>query len=381
MRSTLLSLPRKRVSSVFLFAAVLLVASCTLLPRASGPVEPDAQFRDTAARLDNELRRWLRDHGTARKDGSSVYALDLAPLLLYAAQRNDKELYLKILPGAQPLVLTEQSGTYTNGFVLWRRVKDLAPEISGATEAIWMARALAAGAHAFRRPADRALALHVLDGYARHAFELQNVWLVRKYYAFAGSNFASLSTPASYHADFLDAFEKDGAKGDWAGLAERSYALIERTRAPSGLLHPVIQPEVGAGFPEMGLETYAPNGVASLEDSCLGAEGVARGAPHVGNAVLDFILDGDHHRRGGKLWSYYDARSGEPVGDKSLSGTGYGCLVRLAAALGRHDALRALLPPLREEMQRLYEVPQLSEAFLYSAGPMLLAAQAVGAFE
>jgi len=380
-RTPFSSFPRKRESSAFVLALSLIVAGCSLLPRATGPATVDENFRRTAVQLDDELRRWLRDHGTARKDGRSTYALDLAPLLLYAAQREDKELYLKVLPGAQPLILTEQAGAYTAGFVLWRRVKDLAPEISGATEAIWMARALAAGAQAFQRPADRGLALKILDGYARHAFELQNVWLVRKYYSFAGSAFTSLSTPASYHADFLDAFEKDGAKGDWVGLAERSYAVIERTRAPSGLLNPVIQPEVGAGFPEMGLETYAPSGVASLEDSCLGAEGVARGAPAVGNAVLDFILDGDHRRRGGKLWSYYDARSGDPIGDKSLSGTGYGCLARLAVALQRHDALAALLPPLREEMQRLYEVPQLSEAFLYSAGPMLLAAQAAGAFQ
>lgn len=376
---------RKRGSSVFLLTLTVLLASCGLLPRASGPVAVDEEFRATAVKLDGEMRRWLRDHGTARKDGNSTYALDLAPLLLYAAERGDKELYLKVLPGAQPLILTEQSGTYTAGFVLWRRVKDLAPEISGATEAIWMARALVAGARAFERPADRAQALKILDGYARHAFELQNVWLVRKYYAFAGSTFASLSTPASYHADFLDALEKDGApskdRGEWVGLAERSYAAIERTRNPAGLLNSVIQPEVGAGFPEMGLETYSPNGVTSLEDSCLGAEGVARGAPQVGNAVLDFILDGDHRRRSGKLWSYYDGRSGEPVEGPSLSGTGYACLARLAVALQRHDALRALLPPLREEMRQVYEVPQLSEAFLYSAGPMLLAAQAAGAFE
>jgi hypothetical protein len=365
---------------LLILALTLLLAACSFLPRTSGPVTLDEDFRGTAQKLDGELRRWLRDHGPARKDGSSVHALDLAPVLLYAAQRGDKELYLKVLPGTQPLILTEQSGVYTAGFVLWRRVKDLAPEISGATEAIWMARALAAGAQAFGRPADRAQALRILDGYAKHAFELQNVWLVRKYYSFAGSNFASLSTPAAYHADFLDALEQDGAKGDWVGLAERSYALIERTRNAAGLLNPVIQPEIGAGFPEMGLETYAPDGVASLEDSCLGAEGVARGAPRVGNAVLDFILDGDHHRRSGTLWAYYDARSGEPVEDKSLSGTGYGCLVRLAVALQRNDALAALLPQLREEMQRLYEVPQLSEAFLYSAGPMLLAAQAAGAF-
>ena len=95
--------------------------------------------------------------------------------------------------------------------------------------------------------------------------------------------------------------------------------------------------------------------------------------------MLDFVLDGDHRRRSGKLWAYYDAASGEPVGDTSLAGTGYACLARLAVALERNDALAALLPPLREEMQRLGEVPQLSEAFLYSAGPMLLAAHAAGA--
>jgi hypothetical protein len=219
----------------------------------------------------------------------------------------------------------------------------------------------------------------VLDGYAKHAFELQGIWLVRKYYSFAGSSFASLATPASYHADFLDALEQEGAKGDWRGMAERSVAAIERAVAPSGLLNPVIQPEVGAGFPEMGVETYAPNNLAPLEDACLGAEGVARSAPQVGRRLLDFIGEGAHTRYGGKLWAYYDAQSGAPVGGKGLSGTGYACLVRLAVALDRRDALAQLLGPFGNEMQRLGEVPQLSEAFLYSAGPLLLAAHAVGA--
>lgn len=358
-------------------ALALLVAACGALPRGGGAVGED--FRRSAAMLDGEVQRWLRDHGVARKDGTSVHALDLAPLMLQAAQAGDRERYLKLHAGLQPLILTEQSGTYTAGFVLWRRVPGLAPEISGATEALWVARALAAGAGAFDRPADRAQALRVLDGYAKHAFELQGVWLVRKYYAFAGSSFASLATPGSYHADFLAGLEQEGARGDWRGMAERSVAAIERMRNRAGLLNPVTQPEIGAGFEGMGLETYAPGGVTPLEDACLGAEGVARAAPRVGHAVLDFILDGDHRRRSGKLWAYYDADDGEPVGDKSLSGPGYACLARLAVALKRADALAALLPPLREEIQRLAEVPQLSEAFLYSAGPLLLAAQAVGA--
>jgi hypothetical protein len=285
-----------------------------------------------------------------------------------------------VLPGVQPLILTEQSGIYTAGFVLWRRLDGVAPEISGATEAMWMARALAAGAEAFDRPADRAQALRILDGYAKHAFELQNVWLVRKYYSFAGSSFASLSSVASYHPDFLAALEQQGAKGAWRGLAERSYAAVERTVSPSRLLYPLIQPEVGAGFPDMGVEAYAPNNLAPLEDACLGAEGAARGAPRVGQRILDFVGEGSHTRYGGKLFAYYDAQTGDPVAGKSLSGPGYACLVRLAVALGRGGSLERLLPPFADEMQRLAEVPQLSEAFLYSAGPMLLAAHAAGAF-
>ena len=362
----------------FLLLALLLSA-CAVMPRSNATV--DAEFRRSAALLDSEVHRWVRDRGVTRKDGAAAYALDLAPLMLHAAQAGDRDLYLKLHAGLQPLILTEQSGTYTAGFVLWRKLPNVAPEISGAAEAMWTARALVAGAEAFGRPADRAQALRVLDGYARHAFELQEVWLVRKYYSFAGSSFASLATPASYHADFLDGLEKAGAQGAWRGMAERSYAAIERARNPAGLLNPVIQPEVGAGFEGMGLETYAPNGVTSLDDACLGAEGVARGAPRVGHDVLDFILDGDHRRRSGKLWAYYDANTGDPVGDKSLSGPGYACLARLAVALGRADALGALLAPLREELQRLGEVPQLSEAFLYSAGPLLLAAHAAGGLD
>lgn len=359
--------------------ALVLVAAAGCAATPAGKAVAGDDVRRAAVQLEGEVHRWIRDHGVARKDGKAVYATDLAPLMLFAARRGDRELYLALQAGVQPLILTEQSGVYTAGFVLWRRLQGQPPEISGAAEAMWMARALAAGAAAFDRPADRAQALRILDGYAKHAFELQGIWLVRKYFSFAGSAFASLGSLPSYHADFLDEMEKSGAKGDWRGLAERSYAAIERTRNPAGLLDPVIQPEVGAGFPDMGLETYAPDGVTPLDDSCLGAEGVARGRPRIGQAVLDFVTDGDHQRRAGRLWAYYDAASGRPVGDGSLSGTGYACLVRLAVALNRRDALAQLLPTLGEEMQRLGETPQLAEAFLYSAGPMLMAAHAAGA--
>jgi hypothetical protein len=110
-------------------AAALLATACSWLPAATGdgatPVPVSDEVRRSAALLDSEVRRWLRDHGVARKDGKSVHAMDLAPLMLHAAQAGDREMYLKLHAGMQPLILTEQSGTYSAGFVLWRRVPDL----------------------------------------------------------------------------------------------------------------------------------------------------------------------------------------------------------------------------------------------------------------
>src|SRR5262245_48098829 len=90
----------------------LALAACAVLPGSGGSATPDPAVRGAARQLDGEVRRWLRDHGVTRKDGAAVHALDLAPLMLYAAQTGDRELYLKLHAGVQPLILTEQSGTY-----------------------------------------------------------------------------------------------------------------------------------------------------------------------------------------------------------------------------------------------------------------------------
>lgn len=339
---------------------------------AAGPpatAAASADFTRAAADLDEALRRRLRTAGAMRPDGF-VHALDVAPLLLYAAQARDQTLYLQLLPSAQSLVLTAADGGFARGFVARRRSGKAAPEETGAAEALWLARALWAGAQAFGRHADRDLAVQVLDGYARYAFELQGVWLVRNDFALGGAGFAGLSLPADYHADFLDETESTLGRPSWQGFAERAYAVLERSAARSGLLYPVIQPEVGATYPGLGVEVYAPNGMASLEQSCLGAEGAARGLPRVGRGVLGFVRERWPSGRG-RLAAYYHVDSGEPQGRAALRPEGYACLARLAVALADDGLLERLDGVLAGAMRDARESGDLS-----AAGQLLLAARA-----
>lgn len=337
------------------------------------------EFRNAAQKLDVEMRRWLRVEGPVRRDGF-LYGMDLAPLLLYAAQRGDQTLYLQVLPAARKLIVEDRQDPYTRGFVLWRRKDGVALDVSGATEALWMARALWAGAGAFNRAEDRALALTVVDGYARHAADLQGHWLVRKYFAFAGRGFAGLSTLSNYHGDFLSDVEQQAPRADWNGFAERSWAMVERARARSGLLKPLIQPEVAATYPDLDVAQYAPNGHVSLNDSCAGAEGAVRGRPPLADAVLAFARDDDHAVRTGRLFAYFRADDGEPVGIAELSSTGYACLGRLAAARNDRRTFRTLAPFLQLSMRNIADVPSAQVAPLYDGGQLLLAAYAAGAF-
>jgi len=335
------------------------------------PAPPAGPELAAAARaLDAALRAQLARGGLARADGY-VYGLDVAALLLYAAERRDAELYDQVLPLAQKLVRQDPDDPYTAGFVLVRSKDGARPAESGAAEALWMARALWQGAEAFGR--DRDLALLVLGGYTRHTYELQGMWLARRGFSFAERSFANWSTLRAYQPDFLARAERAVGRVEWRGFASRSYAVLERAATPSRLLLPVIQPEVGATFPGAGVDLYAPNGVASLEDSCLGAEGAVRGRGALGGGLLDFVLAA---ARGGRLQGLYSIDDGAAVGAAPLSGAGYACLTRLAAALGRSDALALLDPRLTAEMTALAR----SRSPLAAAGPLLLAAAARGAF-
>jgi hypothetical protein len=347
--------------------------------KAPATVEFSERYRNTAQRYDTEVRRILRQSGVARRDGFT-YGMDIAPLLLYAAERGDQTLYLLLLPAARKLAVSPAEDAFGQGFGLWRQRDGVKPELSGATETAWLARALWAGGEAFARSEDRALAQKVLEGWVRHTFELQNVWFARKYFDFAGRIFVNLSVVTSYQPDFMAAAERTVPDGAWRGLAERSYALLQRAVSPSKLLYPLIQPEVGATYPKLGLDVYGPNALAAMEDSCLAAESALAGAPKIAEGVLDFARGRGRRNAFGRIYSYFNGLDGSPIGDIGLSGVGYACLGELAAALGQNRAWKELEPQLILDMDPPPTVRLSENAPLYQAGAVLRTALKAGAF-
>lgn len=342
-------------------------------------LRPSADFIDAARRLDEEVHRWLGAEGAARQDGY-VYGDDVAALLLYAVRRGDRPLYLALVPEVRRLTMLDASDPYTRGFVLWRKRSGVKPDVSGAAEARAMAQALWEGAQAFDRAEDRSLASTIMDGYARHAWEQDGVWIVRKYFAFAGRSFASLSGIAAYDPDFLA--DLGAARGGaWPELAERSYAAVERAETPAGLLAPILQPEVAATYPELGLAAYSPNGVASLLDACLAAEGAVRGRPALADGLLELAGHRSSHALFGRLYAYFRADDGEPVGPTELPTSGHACLARLAAARENRTAFEKLEAELIRAMRDVARVPRAQVAPLHDGASLLLAAHAAGAFE
>jgi len=334
------------------------------------------ELREAARTLDGAVRGWIND-SPARGDGY-VYGMDLAPLLLYAAERKDQALYTKLAATANKLIVPAGSPT-TEGFVLWRYKDGAAPEVSGATEAIWMARALAAGSRAFMRPADRALAAKVLSGYGRHAIDQSGTWYVRKYFAFGTQSYASLSVLPAYQPDFIKDAEPyaPGVKG----VAQRSYATLQRAVSPSKLLLPVIQPEMGAGFPGLDTQRYAPNNLVSLEDSCLATEGSMRGMPALAQSMLAFAAEPSRRDDTGRLYGYYHRNTGKAAGKAPLGSAGYACLARVAVGMNNRKSAASFDLALTGDMLTLAAAPRDEGAPLYSAGPLLRAAVALRAFD
>lgn len=347
------------------------------LPSAAAvPAAPDeAEFKAAARHLDGEVRRWL-ERGPARADGY-VYGMDVAPLLLYAALRKDGALYAQLYDAALSLIVGGDDAA-TQGFVLWRHKAGVDPEVSGATEALWMARALWTGHRMLRRADDRALALRIVDGYSRHARGEQAAWRVSKYYAFGTQSYADLSVLPNYHPDFIEETEPL-AGGKARGLARRSYTLLQRAVTPSKLLVPLIQPALNEVMPGLGVNLYAPNGMVALDDSCSAAEGALRGVPQLAKNVLEFAAKPGRRNANGRLYAYYHRKDGRTLGDHVLSTTGYACLARLAAATRDKAGVSALKAALLGDMQALADSSRPQTAPLYGAGPLLLTADALGA--
>lgn len=365
-----------RIHRVTIAAGLLAAALAPALPAQQPAASfPSAELRTASKSLDAAVHAWLAGGSAARRDGY-VYTMDVAPLMLYAARTRDESLYRKLLPAAQSLVVAGgEAGT--DGYVLWRKKAGQDPEVTGSTEALWLARALWSGASAFGREQDRTLATQILSGYARHAQESGGAWRVRRYFSFASRSFADLSLVSNYDPDFLAETESKVESAAWSGFGRRSYAMLEQAVSPSGLAYPVIQPADPAVYRGLKVNAYAPNGAVVLEDACVAAEGALRGRPELARNVLKFTEHYERRDDAGRLYAYYRHADGKPIGKRPLSSVGYACLVRLAAATNDRAKLADFDMVLRGDMRAVAQQP--GDTPLMVAGPLLLAAQASGA--
>jgi hypothetical protein len=347
-------------------------------PRVARRWEPSSGFRKRARSLDEAITQWTGQNGLVTPDGSA-YAADVVPVLLYAARTRDAQLYDMARKGADRLILMEKSDPYTQGFVVTRRKGNAAPETVGATETLQMARALWEGADALNRPADRELALKVLAGYSKFAYEMNGIWLVRKQFDVATRSFSGSSLLSNYDGDFIELVSRKAPRAVPGDFARRSYAVVAQSVSPSGLLYPLVQPEIGATYPGLDVDVYAPNGIVALEESCRGAVSAAKGQPEVARGVLEFA-----RTRAGEpdeLYAYFGAEDGKRTADEHLSDAGYACLATLAITLGDAEHMDALEDALLDVMSRATGDYGKKPGMIGAAATVLLAAQAAGAVQ
>lgn len=277
------------------------------------------RVREAQRRLESQLRARL-DRRRLQRPNGFVYAIDLAQLLAYAALQEDRELYERLRAQAEPtLVERGVQGGRRHTFVAWRYRPGDGPEdleASGTTEALELARALWLGAQAFDRPGDRALALRIVEGYARHQSRSSDFWYVRNYYDLTGDAFADNSYLVDYDPDFV-------------GLVARAA-----NRPSLCEVAPVAERSAGAN------------------------EAEAR-------RVLEFA-----RARGPLLRLYYDAASGQPRREPYAGLATYATLVRLAVKLDEPEALAMFFEPFEA---RLPASNEEGAAQLYELGQGLLA--------
>jgi hypothetical protein len=301
-------------------------------------VLPLASYKSRVAELQKVLRErvrtWVREDRLARTDGY-VYTIDVAQFLQASVDAADREGYGLLREHAvKHLVRDDRSDPFTRGFVPWRYKPGEAPDASGTTEALRLARALWTGAGAFGAEEDRSVALTVLDGYRRHAAEESGVWLVRNYFNFGTRSFATNSYLVDYDADFVATVAAATNRAELKDLATRSYDVARRAAAPCGLLRDLIQPELRTLFPDRADVIYfSPNDVIQISNSTTVACTISRGLPEVARRVLAFAV-----ARHPSIALYYRGETGEVVPDAGGPGVcEYGGLARLAMLLNRPE--------------------------------------------
>jgi hypothetical protein len=301
-------------------------------------VQPLGSYKSKVTELRDALRdrvrQWVRENKLARGDGH-VYTVEVAQLLQASADAHDREGYAILRDHAvNHLVRDDRSDPFTRGFVPWRYKAGEAPDASGTTEALRIARALWTGAAVFRSEEDRLVAINVLRGYRRHAAEESGVWLVRNYFNFGTRAFATNSYLVDYDADFVATVAGATNDADLKDLATSSYDVARKAAAPCGLLRDLIQPELRTLYPDRpDVVFFSPNDVIQISNSATVACTIARGLPEVASRVLDFAA-----ARHPAIALYYRGETGEVV--RGGGGPGvceYSGLARLGMLLNRPD--------------------------------------------
>lgn len=350
-------------------AALAGLAVGTACSDVGSPREPEG-----ARRTKDELHQLARKRvlsGLLERTDGWVYTVDVALLLIFAANEQDRELYENLRDFARAhLVLDFPEDPYTRGFVLWRYREGETPDASGTTEALRLAEGLWRGAKAFDRGGDRELSVVILGGYARHAAEERGVWLIRNYFNLGTRSFATNSFLVDYAPDFVAEVAEATGDETLREVAEKSYALLERARAPTGLLYDVIQPEVATLLDDERMVVFSPNDAIQISNAATVAAGSMKGRPDVARGVLEFCL-----QRMPKLRGTYYGRTGEVARDKRPGIEAWAALVRIAVELRREDALEAFYPFLVSNAGRQWRIPK--DAWLYVTAELLLGLQAV----
>jgi hypothetical protein len=356
----------KRAAALVALAGFAIAAACT---NVGSPKEPEAARR-TKDELHELARRRVLSGAIERTDGW-IYTVDVALLMIFAANERDRELYERLRGLARAhLVLDSPDDPYTKGFVLWRFREGVPPDASGTTEALRLAEGLWRGAKAFGRPDDGSLAVVVLQGYARHAAEEQGVWLVRNYFNLGTRSFATNSFLVDYAPDFVAEVAEETGDESLREVAEKSYALVARAQAPTGLLYDVIQPEIATLLDDERMVVFSPNDAIQISNAATVASWSVKGRPDVARRLLDFC-----YRRMPNLRGTYYGRTGEVARDKRPGIEAWAPLVRISMALGREDALDAFYPYLVSNAGRQWRIPK--DAWLYVTAELLLGLQAV----
>ena len=327
--------------------------------------------REALVSLHAEVRSRVLAGDLARSDGFA-YAVDIGELLRVSARLGDEPLYAALRDFAvRRLIAWDPDDPFTRGFVIWRRAPDGAdePDASGTTEALRVSEGLWEGFGTFGDPADRELALRILDGYARHASEADDLLLIRNYFDFGSRAFATNSFLVDYAPDYLARAARASGNEELARLAAGSYEVIRAARSPAGLVYDVFQPEMATLFDDRRTLLFSPNDIVQTSNAAAIANTALEGAPEVAGRVLRFCRE----RMPGLKLAYY-GRTGEAARQKRPGIEIWGTLTEMSVRRGDVSGIRAFAPFLVSNAEA-GRIPE--DAFLYVGAHLLLGLEAL----